>query len=242
MIRFPFISSTDTLLYLAAAIGPAAVLLYYIYQKDKADREPSKLLFRLFVGGVLSAALAVILEYASEYLEYALLGNSGPYNMYAIFEACMVGVIEEGSKYLFLKKISWRNPAFNYLFDGIVYAVFVSLGFAAIENVLYVLQYKTADVMIQRAILTIPAHMSFAVYMGLFYSRARLFFKRGDKGASRLNLRAGFCAAALLHAFYDGCLMVDMEYSFLVFCVFVAVLDYLVFRTIRKESRADRPI
>ena len=84
---------------------------------------------------------------------------------YGILTAIFVGLIEEGSKFFFLYRFTWKDKAFNYRFDGIVYAVFVSLGFAALENVFYVFNYGTG-VALQRALLTIPGHMSFAVYMG----------------------------------------------------------------------------
>ncbi|HCK87506.1 MAG TPA: hypothetical protein DHW39_01720 [Erysipelotrichaceae bacterium] len=242
MIRFPSIPGGTTMLYLLAASGPALVLLLYIYRKDGAEKEPGGLLMKLFIGGVLAAAAAALLETGAEYVQYLILGNRHSYNWYAIMDAVMVGFIEEGTKFWFLKKFSWKERAFNYRFDGIVYAVFVSLGFAAIENVLYVFNYGTIDVMVNRAILTVPAHMSFAVYMGLFYSYAKLFDRRGDRSGRRLNLYAAYLSAALLHAFFDGTLLVDMEYSIVVFYVFVILLDIMVFRMVRSASRNDRPI
>ena len=242
MTRYPSMPDLDWIVYFLAAAGPAVVLMWYVYRKDRAEKEPAGLLVKLLFGGVLAAAAAVFLEIGSEYVEYWMLGNRGPYNMYAVFEAVCIGMIEEGTKLFFLKKFSWKNKAFNYRFDGMVYAVFVSLGFAAVENVLYVFEYKTMDVMLSRAILTIPAHMSFAVYMGLFYSRAKQFDNLRDRSSCRLNLLAGWCAASLMHAFFDGALMVDMEYSMLAFVFFVAVVDLMVVKLLRSESRADRPI
>lgn len=80
---------------------------------------------------------------------------------------------------MFLHARTWRNPNFNYRFDGIVYAVFVSLGFAAFENIQYVLHYGLS-VALPRAIFAVPGHMSFAVFMGLFYGRAKLYEAWGD--------------------------------------------------------------
>ncbi len=84
----------------------------------------------------------------------------------------VVAVVEEGTKFVFLKLRTWRDPNFNFRFDGIVYAVFVSLGFAAFENINYVLGYGLT-VALPRAVLAIPAHMGFAVFMGLFYGRGK---------------------------------------------------------------------
>ena len=79
----------------------------------------------------------------------------------------VVAAVEEGSKFFFLYRRTWHDPNFNFRYDAIVYAVFVSLGFAAFENVKYVFNYGLS-VALPRAILAIPGHMGFAVFMGFF--------------------------------------------------------------------------
>lgn len=229
-------------IYFIAAVGPAAALLYYIYKQDKVEKEPHGLLWKLVGFGALSALLAIVLENIADPLIAALYDPWTEPVGYTVASAFMgVALMEEGAKYLLLRRGSWRDPNFNYRFDGIVYAVCVSLGFAALENILYVMGYGLR-VAPSRAVLSIPGHMSFAVLMGYFYSRARLLSNWGDEARSKRFRRLAVAAATLAHGFYDCCLMLNTDTSLIVFLVFVAAMFWFVFRLVRRESRADAPI
>ncbi|MBR4163850.1 MAG: PrsW family intramembrane metalloprotease, partial [Solobacterium sp.] len=160
---------------------------------------------------------------------------------FAIVDALTVGMIEEGAKFHYMKKHTWNDPNFNYTFDGIIYAVFVSLGFAAIENVLYVFMYGIS-IAFTRAILSIPAHLAFSVYMGVFYSKAKVCDAHLHKSGVTLNLFAGYLTATLLHWIYDGMLMVGSDIMFIAFIGFVILLDISVFLLIRNASNHDKAI
>lgn len=229
------------LIYLAAAITPAAVLLRFIYQNDKIEKEPARLLVSLLFGGVLAALAAMVLEWIGEDLLIPSLPISEGTASAAIADAVLVGISEEGAKFYFLKRRSWNQPAFNYRFDGVVYAVFVSLGFAAFENILYIAQYGLS-IALSRALLAIPAHLSFGVFLGSYYGRAKVCDVYGDDAGRSRNLLAGFVSAAGLHAFYDGCIMVNTSLSTAVFAIFVIVLFCYVYREVKKESQEDLAI
>ena len=121
------------------------------------------LLLRLLLGGVLSAFAAILLETAGMWILPAF-AEEGSDLYYVLLAFLVVAVSEEGAKLFFLKKYSWHQPAFNYMFDGIVYAVFVSLGFAAFENVKYVFDFGLS-VAFSRAFLAVPARDDHAVYI-----------------------------------------------------------------------------
>ncbi|MDD5881615.1 MULTISPECIES: PrsW family intramembrane metalloprotease [Erysipelotrichaceae] len=229
------------LIYLAAAITPAAVLLRFIYQNDKIEKEPARLLVSLLFGGVLAALAAMVLEWIGEDLLIPSLPISEGTASAAIADAILVGISEEGAKFYFLKRRSWNQPAFNYRFDGVVYAVFVSLGFAAFENILYIAQYGLS-IALSRALLAIPAHLSFGVFLGSYYGRAKVCDVYGDDVGRSRNLLAGFVSAAGLHAFYDGCIMVNTSLSTAVFAIFVIALFCYVYREVKKESQEDLAI
>ena len=229
-----------TILYITAAVLPAIVLMSYVYRMDRAEKEPSRLLGILIVGGVLSALAAMFVEIIAETIMQNTLDVS--FTTYQILDATMVGLAEEGCKLFFLKKYSWNSGDFNYRFDGVVYAVFVSLGFAAFENILYVFMYGGLSVALQRAILTVPAHMGFAVYMGIFYGRAKIQDVRGKQAASKVSLWIAYLVAVFLHAFYDGTLMVGTDTSFYLFIGFVVVMYVIVFQTLKKHSQTDESI
>ncbi len=228
------------LIHVAAAVLPAVLLLRYIHRHDTVEKEPRRLLVLLLLMGVLAALIAGVLESIGLIpLNMAVSQDSPVYSVLLAF--LVVAVAEEGAKYLLLKRVTWRSPEFNYRFDGIVYAVFVSLGFAAFENIQYVLNYGLS-VALPRALLAIPGHMSFAVFMGLYYGRAKLFENAGDPEGCRRNLRIGVLMAVVLHGFYDACAMVGTSGSTLLFLVFVLIMFFIAFRTVKRESATDEPI
>ena len=133
------------------------------------------------------------------------------------------------------------GPQLNYRFDGVVYAVFVSLGFAAFENVLYVFRYGLS-VVLPRALLAIPGHMGFAVFVGCFYGRAKLCESCGDEAGKTGNLILGWLSATVLHGIYDSCAMIGSGASTVAFLVFVVLMYIVVLRRIDRESRMDHPL
>ncbi len=231
---------TLIIIYVLAALLPAFFLLRYIYKHDTVEKEPPKLLWKLFFLGVLSAIPACIMELIGGNVLDMFVEPENP--VYSIVTAFLVvAVVEEGFKFLFLKRATWNNPDFNYRFDGVVYAVFVSLGFAAIENILYVFSYGLS-VALPRALLAVPAHMGFAVFMGAFYGSAQLCRAKGKRAGMYVNLSLSYLLPVLLHGIYDACAKVNSTYSALVFYGFVIVMYFIVIRTIKRASAKDELI
>ena len=238
---FPMLPLLPILMvYILAAVLPAILLLRYIYRHDTIEKEPPGLLVCLLFMGILAAICSGFLESLAESLLNLLVSPSSPVYI-ALLAFLVVAVVEEGMKFLLLKRATWRNPAFNYRFDGIVYAVFVSLGFAAFENIQYVFHYGLS-VALPRALLAVPGHMAFAVYMGVFYGRAKRSESYGDWTGVRGNLWRGYLWAVFLHGFYDTCAMTGTLQATVVFVVFVALLFFRVFRLVKRESAADAPV
>lgn len=228
------------ILYLLAALLPALFLMRYIYRKDTVEKEPPGLLVGLVFLGVAAALVAIVLETLGQGALNVFLSPDDPaYSI--VFAFLIVAVVEEGAKFLFLRWRTWKDPNFNYRFDGIVYAVFLSLGFAAFENISYVMGYGLTAAL-YRALLAIPAHMGFAVFMGLFYSRAKLCSDEGVPARKRLNLWAAYLIAVLLHGFYDACALMGTVLSTLLFAAFVIAMYIIVIRLVKKESKSDEPV
>ena len=240
-----FDSSFNPTIYISllAAVVPAVFWMVYIYRKDKIEKEPLPLLLKLIFGGVLATVVAFILEMISQFFEASLYEILTNQLVIALFiSAMMIGIIEELSKYFFLKKFSWNNPNFDYTFDGLVFAVFVSLGFALAENILYVFNYGLSGA-ISRALLTIPAHMSFGVFMGADYGTAKIYDAMGEREISRRHRTKGVLIAILLHGIYDFLALSSYSPMYTVlFFVFVIILDILVFLLIKNKSNNDRNI
>ena len=127
------------IILLILAILPVVLLGMYIYNKDK-DKEPRKTLFKVFVGGILAAVLTVIISILFEYFIPYFSGDSSKYDGFKLFlySFFLIGVVEEFCKWILLYIFSYHDREYDELYDMIVYSVFIGLGFASIENILYV--------------------------------------------------------------------------------------------------------
>lgn len=223
--------------YVFAAVLPAVILLRYVYLHDTIEKEPAGLLLLLLGLGVLSALCAGMVEGLLQPILDRLVAP-GTFWHTVLMAFVIVAAVEETAKYLFLKSGSWDHPAFDYRYDGIVYAVFVSLGFAAYENVQYVLHYGLSAVL-PRALLAVPGHMAFAVFMGVFYGRAKRCERDGYEVAAKMSRGIGLVLAIFFHGFYDCCAMLGTGGATVVFLIFVAVMYVWVYRLLKRESEAD---
>lgn len=182
---------------LLAALSPAAIIIYIFFQHDhQYNKEPYSLLIKCFFAGVLSAFVSLLLSTPLGMLGYDK-GVEG-----AFYEAFFIAAIpEEIAKFLMLHLVVSRAHAFDHYYDGVLYAVCVSIGFAALENVLYVKEggYSVA---VARAVLAVPGHMLFAVPMGFFYA-----FSRFQPERKNYSLALCFGVPILLHGTYDFGLM-----------------------------------
>ncbi|GAB2813713.1 PrsW family glutamic-type intramembrane protease [Ferruginibacter profundus] len=155
---------------LALAIAPGLAICIFIYLKDKYNKEPLWLLLLSFILGMLSIIPAFIIEktfgISAEHL------GSASYVSVAIFAYAVVALSEEGSKFIVLRLFCYPRRAFDDPFDGIVYAVMVSMGFATLENIGYVMEHGIGTG-ITRMFLSVPAHATFGVLMGYFTGFAK---------------------------------------------------------------------
>ena len=228
------------LLYVLAAVLPAVILMVYVYRHDKVEREPVGLLLSLLLRGVLAALCAIVLEIIGQLILDRLV-TPGTF-LHTVLEAfVVVAAVEEGAKYFFLKRRTWDDPNFNYRFDAIVYAVFVSLGFAAFENIQYIFAYGLS-VALPRALLSIPGHMAFGVYMGVYYGRARFRESYGHHMAAKSDRMMAYFSAVLLHGFYDACAMIGTTTATVIFILFVVVMYLRMFRRLKREAERDVPV
>ncbi|MCT4630974.1 PrsW family glutamic-type intramembrane protease [Winogradskyella sp.] len=177
------------------AIAPVMVIIVYIYFQDKYEKEPVGLLLANFLlGAIVSIIIVTVI--------YLFTGRFIPVtNAFSVWQQfiqafIVVALSEEFSKYVIVKYFAQPKKAFNEPYDGIIYAVMVSMGFACTENILYVLQggFETA---ILRAFTAVPAHATFGVLMGYYMGKAKFSNNR-----IKLNM-AGLFLAVLFHGAYD---------------------------------------
>ena len=224
---------------IAAAVIPAIVLMVYVYRADRLEKESPVQLVSLLIGGVIATALAKVTERAGDFiLSAAFSDNMEMYNFFMYFG--VVAFSEEGFKYLLLKRRTWRDPGFNCQFDAVVYAVFVSLGFALWENIAYVMMYGFGTALV-RAVTAVPGHACFGVFMGAFYGFARRYANEGRESASKLCRMLAVICPALLHGAYDYIASGTMDGDW-VFIAFVAALFLAAFMMVRRLSSHDQYI
>lgn len=158
-----------------SALLPVVILISYIYWRDKNSPEPTKMLVKAFLYGVLSIFLSLCLS-----IPFGILGLYPNENI-TVFDAIRQSFIaaaipEESAKLFMLWLLLRKNSFFDEKIDGIVYASFVSLGFAAVENIMYLSSSENfVTTSITRALFSVPGHFSFGILMGYFYSMARFY-------------------------------------------------------------------
>ena len=228
------------LVLIAAAVIPAVILMIQVYKLDWLEKESPQLMKRLAIAGVLSSLLALVEERVlSTILVSVIPANTLAYNIILYF--IIVAFAEESSKYIFLKRDTWRNPEFNCQYDGLLYAVFVSLGFALWENISYVMSYGFSVALV-RAITAIPGHACFGVFMGVFYGLAKKFENIGDQDNSLRYRVLALLVPALLHGTYDFIATQPGVYSTWLFVIFVALMFAMAIYLTRKTAKEDHYI
>lgn len=227
-----------TAVLLAAALIPAIALMVYVYTRDKVEKEPAKLVVRVFLIGAASGIVAGLVEGVA----IAVLEEVLPEGLlllvieYFIF----VALVEEVCKFASLNTVK-RNPAFDYVFDAIVYSVAAALGFAALENVFYVLE-GGLETAVMRALLSVPGHAADGVVMGVFYGIARRNELHGNKGKARTHYWLAILLPTIEHGFYDMALSVESDFMALVAIGVDLAFIILAFVLVKRTAAADAPL
>lgn len=231
---------------LLAALVPAAFLMVQVYRLDRIEKEPAGLLLKLALFGALSGLAAGAIEGALTRVLDVTLGGGMLRLMLENFLA--VALVEEACKRWVVLKFAWRHPAFDYRFDAVVYCVFSALGFAALENILYVAEYGFA-VAVSRALLSVPGHCFFAVYMGIYLGQAKMaeramqryYIELPDETPGQY-LRASLLVPTLLHGFWDFSLSVGGGLMTVLFYLFVLAFFIDAYRKLRFAAGSDEQL
>lgn len=219
---------------IATASAPSLAIMIYVYWRDKFDKEPLTLLARSFFLGVLSAGVAIVLQYAADY--FFPFEPGGYFTSTAIKTYLKVGLSEEWAKFILLYLFIFPNKNFDEPYDGITYAVMISMGFASFENVLYMVRYGN-DVIYLRALTAVPAHATFAIGMGYYVGLAKFSkFKNA-------YLVLGLLVATLMHGTYDFFLFLDRT-PYLAFGAMASLILGIIWslKAIRKHANLSKQL
>jgi len=212
------------MLSLSLAVTPIFIIIVFVYFQDKYSREPTLTLFIAFILGIVSVLPAMLIESIYTMIFNFQSGINLPTTvLYSFFG---VGLTEELSKFLFLRWYIYRNKNFSEPMDGVVYAVMVSMGFAAIENVLYVIMSSDPIyTAIARSLSAVPAHACFGVIMGLYFGLSRFTY-----AGKRIRYHfLSVALAALAHGFYNLFLFIGCKYCplftllVLIICIIISL-------------------
>ena len=225
---------TYKLILLAAAVIPALFMMVKVYRSDRLERETPYMLWDLVKAGILSSLIALVSERILSWLLNAFVRDAGLYQVLLYF--VVVACSEEIAKYFMLYRRTWFSQEFNCRYDGVVYAVFVSLGFALWENISYVMHYGLSTALL-RAVTAIPGHTCFGVFMGVFYGTARQLENQGDAEKAKTCRLLSVVIPVLLHGTYDY--IASTNASSLIFVAFVIALFAVSYSVVTKSARQD---
>ena len=217
------------------ALIPGILIIIYIFRKDKVEHEPWPLIIKLLIFGAISCIPAIF----SEQFMGTLVPETIDPVTFAIYEAFLVAALcEEVCKFLLLSLGSWRNKNFDYRFDGIVYGVSVAVGFALLENVMYVME-GGIYVAVMRGLLAVPLHAFCGVFMGVFYGAAKRYSIEGNRGKSVRAILLSLIVPMIIHGIYDSLAFLGEYGTTIILLAFVLFMYIVAIKVVNKFSKED---
>lgn len=230
---------------LVLAVLPISFFVGWIYLKDKYEKEPPFKLMEYFMLGILVSILAIFLE---SYFSKLNIFSGIVGDIYVAF--FVAAFTEEGLKSIILIPVLLRDKNFNEKLDGIIYSIFLSLGFATIENIIYLMRERldlSFQLGVTRGLISIPSHIMFAITMGYYISKYK-FWKKEDNGRNKYLIYA-VIIPILLHGVFDFILMIGYRWAIIVFIVYIIFLwkinldkldKYVLYSKIRFYKRKNK--
>jgi len=211
------------------ALAPIVFLAWFVYTRDRYEHEPRRLIVKTFLLGAILVAPVVVAELLGSLF---LPPSADPVALFLHF-LLVVALVEESSKYLAVRISVYRSREFNEPMDGLVYGAIAGLGFAAPENLLYVLS-RGAGLGIIRAVLSVPGHALWGSIIGYYLARQKF------TGARRSGL-AGLSVAVILHAAFDyGLVGMDPLVGFMI-AIGVVAIGWIMFFRFTRTAHEDSP-
>ncbi|MCL2854004.1 MAG: PrsW family glutamic-type intramembrane protease [Defluviitaleaceae bacterium] len=210
------------------ALAPALICAVYMYIRDKYEHEPKRLLFAgLLAGAVITFPIMRTSGFIAGFTP--VLGQLGEA---AFTSFAVAGFTEEVFKFAALFFLIWHNRNLNEPVDGIVYAVFISLGFAGVENVLYVLhpQMGGFETAFMRALVSVPSHGFFGVIMGYHFALAKFEPQKRSR-----HMAMAFFAPWVVHGIYNTLLLSGQGWLMVAFVPFMLIFWLNGFKKIRRH-------
>lgn len=187
---------------LSAAIAPGLALLSYFYLRNQMSTEPRRTLVQSFVYGAIITFPILFIQH--------VLNVEGTISNVFMSTVVFTSIVEEFFKWLVIFIVILRHVEFDDPYDGVLYGAAVSLGFATVENVIYLLSFGL-DTAFMRAILPVSSHALFGVVMGYYFGKSK--FPMNNR--QREYLALALFAPMFLHGIYNGILMLGNYFIYL---------------------------
>lgn len=217
------------------AVIPVFIILLLVYSKDK-NKEPLSLLIILFLSGLLSCGLVLIItDIFGIFLPFIKSDNKNIIEI-LIYSFIVVALVEEFCKFIMVMLIGYNHKEYDEDYDILIYSIFVSLGFAFIENLLCIANNESIKLAIMRGISAVPSHACDAVFMGYFLSLAKKAHINKDFSSEKKNIILSLILPTILHGVYDFLIMSKVDFAKYFFIVFVILLYIVSFRRLKSVS------
>ena len=223
---------------LILALLPTFIIGYYIYNKD-SEKEPLNYVLKLFLFGYIACLISAAIEITID--SFVVQPSSFLERLLYYFFA--IALVEELVKYIFLMASSYNNKEYDQVYDAIVYAVFIALGFATVENVLYLFANSSNESVFaigtMRAVLSVPTHACMGVIMGYYMTLAKI--EKINK-RKKLFLFEAFLVPFLAHGLFDTLLSCEQYYMLALFVFILGIIYIFSLAKIDELSGNNRKI
>ncbi|GGF09224.1 protease PrsW [Halobacillus andaensis] len=174
---------------LTAAVAPAVALMTFIYLSKRIELEPLPLIIKMFILGAILVFPLMFIQYAFE--------SEGIFQSPIMRSFILAGLLEEFFKWFFFLFVAYRHADFDHHYDGIIYGVAISLGFATLENIIYLFA-NGIEIALLRAVFPVSSHALFGLLMGFYMGKAKFSLRY-----TRLSISLALIIPVLLHSLYD---------------------------------------
>lgn len=230
------------LILFTVSVLPVFIIGMFVYKKDR-QKEPVKLLMKLFLGGMGSCFLVLIVSFILSLIFPILSADAKNMNLIELVIRVFIGValIEEFCKWIMAYKISYNDNNFDEFYDSILYCIFVALGFACFENLLYVYQNGIVTGIV-RALLAVPGHACDGMFMGYYLGLSKISALNNRDDLKTKNLILSILIPTITHGIYDYCLYTKKAIFIILFFIFVIGMYVYALKQIKKISSINRKI
>ena len=220
------------------ALLPTFIIGFYVYNKD-TEREPLNYVLKLFLFGYMACLVSAVCETVIDYF----VSTPVTFTSKLFYYFFAIALFEELAKYLFLVLSSYKNKEYDQVYDAVVYSVFIALGFATVENVLYLFANSNYENVMAvgsfRAVLSVPMHACIGVIMGYYITLAKI---QEDKKREKYFLASAFLVPFLIHGLFDTLLSCDQFIVLIILLLIIGIIYIFSLTKINELSLNNKKI